>query len=183
MHLTGPGSRLELNDVDQVDINALFDEVYEPLYRYCHRLTGDPDAADDLAQEAFVRLLDRGPRGPNRGLRVWMFRVATNLIRDAARQGQNRRRILAGTPQPDPVPSAEREMERSEEIREVRAALDQLAPRDREVLLLRQEGFSYREIAQVVNVAPTSVGTLLARSLKRFASVYTKEKQGNGTSG
>ena len=166
-----------------MDINALFDEVYPSLFRYCHRLTGDPDAADDMAQEAFVRLLDRGPRGPQHGLRVWMFRVATNLIRDAARQGQTRRRILAGVNPPGPAPSPELEMERSEEIQEVRAALNQLAPRDREVLLLRQEGFSYKEIAQMVDVAPTSVGTLLARALNRFASVYSKEKKGNGTSG
>jgi RNA polymerase sigma-70 factor (ECF subfamily) len=166
-----------------VDINTLFDEVYPPLFRYCHRLTGDRDQADDLAQEAFVRLLDRGPRGPAHGLRVWMFRVATNLIRDAARQSHTRRRIMTGAAPPDPVPSPEGEMERSEKVQEVRAALSQLPPRDREVLLLRQEGLSYKEIAQVVNVAPTSVGTLLARALRRFESVYAKEGQGNGTSG
>jgi len=166
-----------------VDINALFDETYPPLFRYCHRLTGDSDYAEDLAQEAFVRLLDRGPRGPALGLRVWMFRVATNLIRDTARQSANRRRILSGSPLPEPVPSPEVETERQEKIREVRVALEKLAPRDREVLLLRQEGFSYKEIAQVVNVAPTSVGTLLARALERFASVYAKEKEENGTPG
>lgn len=168
---------------DSVDINALFDEVYPPLFRYCHRLTGDPDTADDLAQEAFVRLLDRGPRGPAKGLRVWMFRVATNLVRDAARQRNTRQRIMAGSPPPDPVPSPELAMERGEEIRKVRAALNRLAPRDREVLLLRQEGFSYKEVADVVNVAASSVGTLLARALKRFEAEYRKEKDGNGTSG
>lgn len=166
-----------------MDINALFDEVYPPLFRYCHRLTGDSDYAEDLAQEAFVRLLDRGPRGPALGLRVWMFRVATNLIRDTARQSANRRRILSGSPLPEPVPSPDVETERQEKIREVRVALEKLAPRDREVLLLRQEGFSYKEIAQVVNVAPTSVGTLLARALERFASVYAKENEENGTPG
>jgi RNA polymerase sigma factor (sigma-70 family) len=166
-----------------VDINTLFDEVYPPLFRYCHRLTGDPDHADDLAQEAFFRLLDRGPRGPAHGLRVWMFKVATNLIRDAARQADTRRRIMAGSAPPDPVPGPDAGLERDEKIRGVRAALDRLPPRDREVLLLRQEGFSYKEIARVVNVSPTSVGTLLARALQRFESVYAKEKQGNGTSG
>jgi RNA polymerase sigma-70 factor (ECF subfamily) len=166
-----------------VDIRALFDEVYPPLFRYCNRLTGDPDAAEDMAQEAFVRLLDRGPRGSAHGLRVWMFRVATNLIRDSARQSSNRRRILAGSPPPDPAPSPEGEVEREDGIRRVRAALERLAPRDREVLLLRQEGFSYKEIAQVVNVAPTSVGTLLARALDRFVSVYEEENVGNGTPG
>ena len=74
-------------------------------------------------------------------------------------------------------------MEREDGIRRVRAALERLAPRDREVLLLRQEGFSYKEIAQVVNVAPTSVGTLLARALDRFVSVYEEENVGNGTPG
>jgi len=117
------------------------------------------------------------------GLRVWMFRVATNLIRDTARQSANRRRILSGSPLPEPVPSPDVETERQEKIREVRVALEKLAPRDREVLLLRQEGFSYKEIAQVVNVAPTSVGTLLARALERFASVYAKENEENGTPG
>jgi RNA polymerase sigma factor (sigma-70 family) len=166
-----------------VDINTLFDEVYPPLFRYCHRLTGDPDHADDLAQEAFFRLLDRGPRGPAHGLRVWMFKVATNLIRDAARQADTRRRIMAGSDPPDPVPSPDVGLERDEKIRGVRVALNRLPSRDREVLLLRQEGFSYKEIARVVNVSPTSVGTLLARALQRFESAYTKERQGNGTSG
>ena len=171
-----------------MDIDALFEEVYPPLFRYCNRLTGDPDTAEDMAQEAFVRLLDRGPRGPTLGLRVWVFRVATNLIRDAARQARNRRRILDGAPPPEPTAGPESEAERRERIESVRAALARLAPRDREVLILRQEGFSYREIAQVVNVAPTSVGTLLARALRRFEAVYTKENEGkenegNGTSG
>jgi RNA polymerase sigma-70 factor (ECF subfamily) len=166
-----------------VDINALFEEVYPPLFRYCNRLTGDPDTAEDMAQEAFVRLLERGPRGHANGLRVWVFRVATNLIRDAGRQASNRRRILDGVPPPEPVSGPEGEAERRENIASVRAALDRLAPRDREVLILRQEGFSYREIAQVVNVAPTSVGTLLARALGRFRAVYVKENEGNGTSG
>ncbi len=130
-----------------------------------------------------MRLLDRGPRGPAKGLRVWMFRVATNLVRDAARQVSTRRRILAGSPPPDPVPSPELDHERSEEIRKVRAVLDDLPPRDREVLLLRQEGFSYKEIAKVVNVASTSVGTLLARAMARFEAEYTKERHGDGTSG
>ncbi|MGM0669421.1 MAG: sigma-70 family RNA polymerase sigma factor [Gemmatimonadota bacterium] len=165
-----------------MDINALFDEVYPSLFRYCHRLTADTDAAEDVAQETFVRLLERRPDGVGDGLRPWMYRVATNLIRDRARQEANRGRILAGVPPRDPTPSPEGMLERSEEIRKVREVLNRLSLRDREMLILRQEGLSYKEIAQVLDVAPTSVGTLLARSLKRFATAYSKEKKGNGTS-
>jgi len=170
-----------------LDIDALFHEVYPSLFRYCHRLTADTDVAEDVVQEAFVRFLDRKPVDSRGSLRSWLFRVATNLIRDRARQEANRSRILAGVPPRGPVPGPEGVVERQEEIRAVRMALDRLSPRDREMLILRQEGFSYKEIAQVMEVSASSVGTLLARSLKRFAQAYDgiageKEKEGHGTS-
>ena len=48
----------------------------------------------------------------------------------------------------------------------------QLSERDRQILLMREEGFRYEEIAKSIDVAPGSVGTLIARALKRFASAY-----------
>jgi RNA polymerase sigma-70 factor (ECF subfamily) len=53
--------------------------------------------------------------------------------------------------------------------------LDRLPERDRQLLLMREEGFKYEEIAQVVGVAPASVGTLIARALKRFVEAYNQE--------
>lgn len=159
-----------------MDFDTLFDRLYPPLVRYCSRMTGDPDQADDLAQEAFFRLLDRRVVGTDAGLRVWLFRVATNLARDRARTRETRRRILAAFPPPEDTPGPERDLERRERARRARAALDGLARRDREILLLRQEGFSYREIAEAVGVSPRSVGTLLARALRRFADALGPEE-------
>ncbi len=152
-----------------MDFDALFDRFYPPLVRYCSRMTGDPDQADDLAQEAFFRLLDRRVAGSEAGLKVWLFRVATNLARDGARTRETRRRILSAVPPPEDAPGPDREVERGERAQRARQALLALAPRDREMLLLRQEGFSYKEIADAVGVSPRSVGTLLARALRRFA--------------
>jgi len=73
-------------------------------------------------------------------------------------------------------------MARAEEIQRVRRALEVLSQRDREMLLLRQEGFSYREIAEVAGVSHRSVGTILARALQRFAAELSNEESGNGTS-
>ncbi len=64
------------------------------------------------------------------------------------------------------------DLERKERIGSVRAALDVLAERDRQMLLMREEGFRYDEIAEAVGVAPGSVGTLMARALKKFTAVY-----------
>jgi RNA polymerase sigma-70 factor (ECF subfamily) len=163
-----------------VDFDAVFREVYPSLFRYCHRMTGEPDQADDLAQEAFYRLWDRDVQGSDLSLRVWLFRVATNLARDRFRTRERRRQILVAHPVERSVPGPEGQLERQEEIERVREALGSLPERDREILLLRQEGFSYREIAEAVGVSPTSVGTLSARALRRFRDALSAKEHHDG---
>lgn len=166
-----------------MDFETLFDDVFPPLFRYCHRLTGDADQAEDIAQEAFVRLLDREVEGTDGGLRVWLFKVATHLIRDRYRVSENRRRLLTANPvEPSSSPDPDRALERNEDIRRVRAALDRLEERDRLMLLMREEGFSYKEIAEVVEVKASSVGTLLARSQGRLATLlHTSDRPDQAT--
>ncbi len=100
-----------------------------------------------------------------------------NLVRDGARKTDRRQRLLqtapvlySRTPPPDEA------VERGERVAAVRRALDTLAPRDQQLLLMREEGFKYEEIARVVGVAPASVGTLIARALRRFVDAL--ESQG-----
>ena len=167
-----------------MDFETVFDGVYPALFRYCQRLTGDADAAEDVAQEAFIRFIERGVEGELRGLRVWLFKVATHLIRDQARTTDNRRRLLTANPVvPSGIPTPDQVTERNERIKEVRRALDTLAPRDKEMLLMREEGFSYREVADAVGVAHTSVGTLLVRAQRRFAEAYQTMTEADETSG
>lgn len=160
-----------------MDFEELFDDVYPQLHRYCTRLTSDADVAEDAAQEAFVRLLDRRVSGEAAGLRSWLFKVATHLIRDRARVRENRGRLLEENPvRPEPVAEPDEEVERSERVARVRRALDELDERDRTLLLMREEGFSYRELAEAVQVKATSVGTLLARARERFARALNGEE-------
>lgn len=158
-----------------MDFDSLFEKLYPSLFRYLHRLTGDADIADDIAQEAFVRLLRQSL--PEAEVRPWLFTVAMNLVRDHARKVERRQRLL--TTAPVLVSMSElpdQAVERSEAVGSVRMVLEQLSPRDQQLLLMREEGFKYEEIARVIGVAPASVGTLIARALKRFAELY--EAQG-----
>ena len=153
------------------DFDSIYDGVFPQLFRYCHRLTGDADQAEDVAQEAFFRLLTRNVDGPPAALRVWLFKVATHIVRDQYRVSENRRRLLEKhPPTPDGPADPEREMSRLEDAALVRAALQTLSERDRQMLLMREEGFSYKEIADTVEVRVTSVGTLLARAQQRLAA-------------
>lgn len=156
---------------DFVDaVAALFDARYRPLYRYLDRLTGDPDLAMDLAQETFVRLYHRGamPDDP----RAWLTTVATNLLRDDRRQRRRRGELLAhwgadpGLANDPPV--ADSAVLTHEARARARAALSTLSWRDRQLLILRHEGYSYRELASTVGVAESGVGTLLVRALRAF---------------
>ena len=157
-----------------METRALFESQFPTLFRYCMRLTGEPDVAEDAAQEAFVRLVRDDVKGSPAALRAWLFRVASNVIRDRYRVSENRRRLMeihATTPEMalDPYDS----VERSEDVARVRAVLDDLPERDRTLLLMREEGFAYAEIAAQIGVAPTSIGTLLARAQSRFAEAFT----------
>lgn len=153
-----------------------FHEVYPSLYRYCFRLTGDADVAEDAAQEAFVRLFEREPDGERPSLRAWLYRVATNFVRDRARVRSGREDLLEqhGAPLRS-HPSPEGQLERREERALVRRVLDRIPERDRRMLLMREEGFRYREIAEAVGVKASSVGTLLARAEGRFVRAHKAE--------
>lgn len=155
-----------------MDFPDAYRSLYPAVFRYLNRLTGDADLAEDLAQEAFVRLLER--ELPEDDARAWIFAVATNLARDHARTRRRRHRLLEERQVRADSPAwPDHEVERAERIEAVRRALAALSPRDRQMLLMREEGFSYREIAEAVGVLPGSVGTLIARALQRFGSAYS----------
>lgn len=161
-----------------MDFDQTFEEQYPPLVRYCHRLTGDPDVAEDVAQESLVRLFTHRVEGPPAGIRSWLFKTATHLVRDRYRVQKNRTRLLEENPMTrPPAELPDTTLERAEERQRARLALDALAERDREMLLMRYSGFSYREIAEVVEVAATSVGTLLARAERRFEEALTSVEE------
>lgn len=154
-----------------MNYDRLFERLYPGLFRYLRRLTGDADAAEDAAQETFVRLT--GQTLPDDEVRPWLFTVATNLIRDRARKADRHRRLQSHVPAAQGPDLPDVSAERSERIAMVRRALSQLSERDRAMLLMREEGFKYSEIATAVDVAAGSVGTLLARAARRFAETYT----------
>ena len=153
-----------------IDFDDTFDANYDALVRYCRGLTGDADVAEDVAQESLLRLFGRELRGTPRGVRAWLFKTATHLVRDRHRVESNRRRLLEENREPTvSTETPDLHLERAERQERARAALAQLNPRDREVLMMRYSGFSYRDIAEAVGLEPGSVGTKLARAERRFA--------------
>jgi RNA polymerase sigma-70 factor (ECF subfamily) len=160
------------------DADRLFRDYHVPLVRYLTRRLGDRDWAEEVAQETFLRALRQRDLSNER---AWLFTVATNLVRDAARQESRRRRhleLLRAEEAGRMADSPETAMERAEERAQARRAL---AERDREALLMREEGLNYEEIAEALGLAVGSVGTTLARARRRL--VEAAEQSGRRTVG
>jgi len=163
------------------DFDALFLAHYAEIYRLLYRIVGAREEAEDLAQEAFLRL-HRSPHlwasgeQHEHNVRAWLFRVATNLAYNALRherRSQARQERLADNAAgngaaPDPIEAALQMDARTT----VRQALAALPARQGQLLVLRYAGLSYRELAVAVAVAPGSVGTLLARAETAFERAY-----------
>ncbi len=162
-------SRTRESDAFEAVFRERFDELHASLFRYLDRLSGDPALAADIAQESLVRLFQRG-RMPD-DLRAWLVTVAHNRLRTARRLERRRAILLAlrlVVAPPDPPPPADRAVDIEEQGGAVRAALASLPPRDREMLVLRSEGYSYREIGRILHMRESSVGTLLRRAKIQF---------------
>ncbi len=156
-----------------VDWGEIYRSTYPDLVRFLTRKVWDADRARDLAQETFVRALRNEPRRP----RAWLFQVAANLARDEARTVIRRKRhltLLKGESdrQQEAMPDPSQDVEQGEVWDRVRAALDTLSERDREVLLLWDAGQSYPDIAKQTGLAAGAVGTTLARARTRLADAY-----------
>jgi RNA polymerase sigma-70 factor (ECF subfamily) len=154
-------------------VREVHDAHYASIFRYLDRLSGDPDLAADIAQEAFVRLFRRGtlPDKPDR----WLVTVALNLFRNERSTASRRARLTARNESDLRPASGPSPAERFDTLRlqaKVRAALNGLPLRERELLLLRAEGYSYRDLAAVLALNETSVGTLLARAKRAFEAAY-----------
>ncbi|GMU23759.1 MAG: hypothetical protein AMXMBFR13_38370 [Phycisphaerae bacterium] len=165
---------------------AAFDalvEIYATrLYGYFYRLTGSRHDAEDLLQELFVRLVRMIGRYEHDGrFDGWLFRIATNLVRDRVRRARQVK-VIRWEPapgaeleeadplasRPDPLACDPRDgLERSEQVDSMQRALARLPEAEREVLLLRHfSQLSFREIAELMG---TPLGTALARAHRGLA--------------
>ena len=154
-----------------------------PLLLYAERLLRDSHGAQDVVQEAFLRLLraDRAEVEPR--LPGWLYAVARNLAFDRMRRERVMERTNAATLDDrtgaeDPAGGAETRDAAAAALR----ALESLPEKQREALRLRlQHGLSYREVAEVMDVTVNHVGVLLHEGLKSLRSRLGVQAPGPAT--
>ena len=158
----------------------LYREQYAPLVRLARLLVRDASIAEDLVQDAFVRLYGAWGRirDPEKAP-AYLRQTVVNLAR-----GRARREAVALRRRPDPPPdeiSAEEAAAGRATRREVADALGRISPRQRECLVLRHwAGLSESEIADAVGVSVGSVRTHLKRGLAALEARLGEAARGAG---
>jgi RNA polymerase sigma-70 factor (ECF subfamily) len=175
------------------DFDELVREHQRRIYRVLLSLTRDPDAADTLTQECFLRAYQK--RNTFRGeasVGTWLVRIAVNLARD---HGRNRKRAfwarlmggwrrdddgtaVAALEVADPAASPEQTAAAREQLAAVWAVADQLAPQQRTIFLLRfAQEMSLAEIAETLELEVGTVKAHLFRAVGAVRSRFASESQ------
>jgi RNA polymerase sigma-70 factor (ECF subfamily) len=142
---------------------VFYDRTARPLWAYLLHTSGDRDSADDLLQESYCRMLSANlPAMDEAERKSYLFRIATNLLRDRWRRGQVANRVSA---------PAKAHEENLESRTDVRRAFEHLKPRERQLLWLAYvEGSSHKDIGGVTGLGVGSIRLLLFRARKKLAA-------------
>lgn len=166
--------------VSEEGFTAFYQRTARQLTAYLRRVSGNPALAEDLAQESYLRFLSaRAPwEEGEESCRRYLFRIATNLMRDqwrrpAARSlGEVPERAL---PFVDPPPVESLDSARSDRV--LGAALLTLRPAERQLLwLAHAEGMTHREIAAITGYGTARIRLALYRSRHKLARALRREQ-------
>lgn len=159
--------------------DALFEEHYHAVYCTIYKVVGNKEEAEDLAQEAFIRLYRHFEKVDLPRVHQWLHRVSINLGLNAIR-GRKRWRQWQQKATLESQVHVESKPPKVLSNTLVRKTLASLSERQAQMLMLYAAGFSYEELADAVDVKKSSVSQLLMRARRAFEETY-KELEGDTT--
>ena len=178
---------------DRVAAARLVERFVPRILVWAGRSLADPAEAEDVAQEAMLRLFRQAPRWRADEARVstWLYRVTANLVTDRLRRkvpgraaGTAAVPLAAVAEPPDGAPGAEQRLLAAERVTALRMALAELPERQREAVLLRHvEGLSNPEIAARLGTSVEAVESLTARGKRRLAALLRSRRDELGLDG
>jgi RNA polymerase sigma-70 factor (ECF subfamily) len=157
---------------DVRDFAPLYARYYDPIYRYCYRRLGSPEAAADATSQVFAKVLAALPRCRAASFRSWLFTIAHHTVIDVVRTDHAAAPLEQALDRPDPAPTPEEELLAAEQGRTLRAALVHLSPDQRHVVELRLAGLTDQEIAAVLGRSLAATRMIQVRAVARLRVVF-----------
>ena len=163
--------------MDEESFRDFYERTARPLWTYLSRVLGDASQADDMMQETYYRFLRAHlPDLGESHRKNYLFRIATNLLRDSWRQ---KRIEQVPIPEGLEVATHDRTAEKIHQRSMLSSALGGLRPREREILWLAYaQGSSHKEIAEALGLKTGSIRLMLFRARKKLAGFLRREDLG-----
>lgn len=160
-----------------IEFEEAFSLHHRTVFRAARSVVQDAGLAEDVTQEVFIKLYKHISTVDQEMLRPWLIRVALNEAKNTLRtkiRANTRDENYVKDTVESSVFSVEDEFEEKTGIGEINRALGKIKEPLRSCLMLKQQGLSYREIAQSLDLNETSIGTYVARARAEFTRFYGK---------
>ncbi len=157
-----------LRKLDSHAVGAIYDKYFSDVFRYVRYRLNDEQAAEDIASDVFVRLLEASQKGsgPQSNLKAWLFSTASHIVTDHLRLSYRRSTEPLPENLLDMSSLPHDEFERREQTRQFRRAYAELTEEQQHVLALRfGQGYSLEETASVLKKNVNAVKALQFRAL------------------
>ena len=157
-----------LQNLNQQVISAIYDQYFPEIYRYVLYRMSDPQLAEDIASDVFIRLLEaaQSGRAPKKNLKGWLLSTASHVVMDHLRRKYRRPEEELFDTMPDLSPGIASEIDQREQNRVVNDAYSKLTPEQQNVLALRfGQGYSLEETAALMDKKVNAVKALQFRAL------------------
>lgn len=167
---------------DRIEFEEAFSLHHRTVFRAARSIVRDAGLAEDVTQETFIRLYRHIDSITDiEMLRPWLIRVAMNLAKNVVRgniRANTRDEKYVKEIVENGVVSVEEEFEQKAELSEVQRALEMVREPLRSCLILKQQGLTYKEIAESLSLNEASIGTFVARARSEFKKFYgTTDKE------
>lgn len=167
--------KVKAGDIDKLSL--LYERYHRMLFGFFWRMSGSVETSEDLVQTVFYRILKKRAQFKGKGkFSSWMFQIAHNLWADHYKK--HRKMDLADDMERWELKeglSTDEQIEREEELRQLRKALHSLSDDKKEVIILsRYQGLKYNEIAKILNTTEGAVKTKVFRALADLREQYIK---------
>ncbi len=168
---SGADSVYEQRPAVNTQLDASLAAHLDTVYRYALRLTRNSDLAQDLTQETMLRAWrSRQALQEHTATKNWLLRIATNLWTDQLRRTKFQPSLLIEPPASQELPTAKKLIQQ-ESVDQALAALDELPPRQRQVMhLITVEQLSHAEVAEILKLTPQAIKSNLAAARKTLRS-------------
>lgn len=164
---------------DMQSAQALTTRLAPRILGYATRMLRDPTEAEDVVQEAMLRLWRIAPdwRQGEAQVSTWLYRVATNLCTDRLRKRRNVALNAVAEPLDD-KPSAEEGLQQAARVLALDQALAALPERQRQAVVLRHiEGLTNPEIGQIMDIGTEAVESLTARGKRALSAALAGRRE------